>query len=231
MNKMKESTEKARKRFRFNYELDKKLIDIVVITETHKTGGGSLDKKFESVLAMFLATPEYLSYHAIAGAVIPQVSTVRDRFRALVAARRRAVKRNIAASGIEEITTELDEDLDRLIEEVDADKEIKAKEKEAAEGQEKKILDAGSSVRARAMKRIGNSDDSDCDTPKKKKKKNSRDFFEFKEDEELMKLESKRLELQERRLVLDEKQDAASERQDKLMMGILEVFKTLTKKG
>jgi len=118
----------------------------------------------------FFATPEYLSHQANAGAVILRVFTVRNRYRALVAGRRRAIKRNIAASGIEEIIAELDEYLNAFIEEIDADTAIKAKAKEEAERSEKNMLDVGDSVLDRAMKCAGYSDKSDSDNLKKKKK-------------------------------------------------------------
>eukprot|EP00171_Calliarthron_tuberculosum_P005483 IDg5483t1 len=109
------------KRFRFDKHFDQLLVHTVSIFEAHIVKHGEVEQKFEGVLNAFCAHPTFLEKHE-KGVPAPKQSTLRDRFTKLLA-NRRAMNKNIAASGIPEEYGELEKSLDTIIDECEEKKE------------------------------------------------------------------------------------------------------------
>eukprot|EP00171_Calliarthron_tuberculosum_P023558 IDg23558t1 len=185
--------------------------------DAHVAKHGEVETKFEVVLNAFCAHYSFIKKHE-ESVPAPKLRTLRDRFTKLVANRRALNKKNVAASGIEEVHGELEQNLDNIIQEMDDKKQSEAEAKEKVERKEQDLLDAGISIRQSAMKRTV-SPSIDAESPKKKQKKIARATIDLTGDREFELMEEearhrrdtdkKRLELEERRIALAEENQKA----------------------
>ncbi|CDF35739.1 unnamed protein product [Chondrus crispus] len=168
--------------------------------------------------------------------------SVRDRFKKLIADRRRKNKNNLNASGIIEVRGEKEVLLDDLLLEIDEHEESKRIEKEDRNAKERRLMEAGRLIRAQALQRHTNSgssrgldsagegavDDEEISANAERRKNTSKrrrvlcdsdgeeKVLMIQDMEARREAEKKRLDLESRRLELEQKreqrQQEASER-------------------
>ena len=148
----------------------------------------------------------------------PKVIKFQEHYRKLVKNRRAANKGNIAVSGISEEYGELEEVIDKIIEEVDMMKNEEKQKKEKEDKRQTKLKNAAEDIRRKATKRLNSGENDGDEEPKPKKKPRKLVGMEalggmdpdiqhlVEKDKMRHENEAKRLQLEERRLALQEKQ-------------------------
>eukprot|EP00171_Calliarthron_tuberculosum_P022180 IDg22180t1 len=226
------------KRFRFNHNFDLALIRCVTVSGAHLAKHGEREEKYAGLLAMFLASREFLEKSEEVPP--PKVLTIRERIKVLVKERRAVNKRNIAATGIAEEYGELEQLLDGIIDNIDEKAKVVAEEKDAMEKKELALQSAAKTIRDLSLKRnadeLSESSDVQVNTPKKKAKKAAKTDvrFEFASADAEMKLieeeavsrreqEARRIAIDERRVALEERRIALDEKNAEVQLELRKV--------
>lgn len=134
-------------KFTFTEESKLVLVQCVAEYEGHLAGHGHLDEVFAKVRVMFVENLPRELWQRVSQ---PSVKTLRDKFRALMRARRNVDAEYAAASGISEDITETDQFLDDMIKEKDAEEEDKKVKRDEATAKEKELAQTGFDLRGEA---------------------------------------------------------------------------------
>ena len=215
-SEVQKEVENQKVRFLFTKLLEERLIACVGLASTHVAKHSEKDEAFQGVLNMFCASYEFLDAQK-SGIPAPTHTTLKRKWEKMGKVRRITVKKNIAASGIEELYGQYEEELDKLLEKADEKKEKEASAKDEKEKKLKALDEAGKNIRYKALARAASPQSSN--TPRKKKQKVSSSTVDALGDKEFklmekeadhrLKPEEKRLELDERRLRLAEEQQSS----------------------
>ena len=137
---------------RFADAADILLLKSISCSSAHLAAWGKKGALFEEVHKQFLgAAPAGV----LAGRDRPSQKTLEDRFKTIVSRRRKAVKENAAASGIVEVYGEKETLLDDIILEMDEKAADNREERNEKSERERKLLEAGKSIRNAALRRNG----------------------------------------------------------------------------
>lgn len=141
--------QKTQRLSKFTFTNDTKLVLVQCVAEHegHLAAHGQLDAVFSKVRSMFI---ENLPSELWQRQHMPGVKTLRDKFRALMRARRTVDSENAGASGISEDITESDQFLDDMIKEKDAEEEDKKVKRDEATAKDKELTQMGFDLRGEA---------------------------------------------------------------------------------
>lgn len=178
----KKPTPRTKTKFTFSVENKLLLAQSVATHSAHLAEHGHLDEEFEKVRLTFLENLPKSTWETVS---VPGVKTLRDKFRAMIRARRIADRSNASASGISEEITETDQVLDDLIKEKDDYEEEKKEAKDEATAKEADLVGKGFELRGSASCRTKKESEEEKANRKKERgqnRKRRRDEFETDDD-------------------------------------------------
>lgn len=220
------------RRIRFNNSLDVALVEAVKFTGAHLSPHGSNHKLYDDALVIFLQK---------AGSTLNEDITINwmtlyHRFCRIEKQRRDVVKRIDTSSGISVITTDLDQKLDIMIQEIDAKNEERRQVLDEQDQAEQRLVNSGRDLRNRALGEFAedvlSSEERTPNTPTPTRRQlnfndSDDEDIEFirKNSEIKAQVEEKRFEIEKEKVDIEKKRDERDERKLKLDKERLELDK------
>ena len=118
----------ASRRFRFDKETDLVLVNSVLLAGPYMAKPGEVKEKFSGAFKMFCAS-HVVTKRLDDDVPQPRLTTFQEHYRRPLKNRRASNKGNIATSGIAGVYRELEEVMDKIVEEVDIMKNEEMKKK------------------------------------------------------------------------------------------------------